>query len=144
MIRIVLTLTVGPLLVYSQAGHSPGYTDTPMLPGGKWVVHDSRRPHPPIVTPGAKPGDPPSDAIVLFNGSNLDAWNGFQKGQVVPASWKIQDGFMEVDPKSGSIQTKQNFGDIQLHVEWASPAVVKGSDQGRGNSGIELMGRYEI
>jgi len=89
-----------------------------------------------------KPGDnnsPPSDAIVLFDGSGLSAWNG-EGGQ--PASWKIEDGAMVVG--KGGITTKKEFGDIQLHVEWATPAAVKGEGQGRGNSGVYLQGRYEI
>ncbi len=143
MNRIALILISTAALIGAQT-KKPGYTDTPMLPGGKWVVHDSRRPTPPVVTPGAKPGDPPSDAIVLFDGTNLNAWNGFLKGQTVPAGWKVRDGYVEVDPAAGSIQTKENFGDIQLHLEWASPSAVKGSDQLRGNSGIEIMGRYEV
>ncbi len=115
-----------------------GYTDTPVLPDGKWKVHDIARPKPPVVTPGAKPGDAPSDAIVLFDGKSLDKWEG---------DWKLADGFMEVTAKGEggqSLKTKESFGDIQLHVEWASPTVIDGESQWRGNSGIVLMGRYEI
>jgi hypothetical protein len=92
-------------------------------------------PEPPVITPGTNHGAP-SDAIVLFDGKNFDAWTGAEK-------WKIdEDGGFTV---KGRIETKQNFGDIQLHVEWASPKEVKGKGQGRGNNGIGLMGaRYEI
>jgi hypothetical protein len=92
-------------------------------------------PEPPVVTPGEK-HSAPSDAIVLFDGKNFDAWKGADK-------WKIdEDGAFTA---KGRIQTKQDFGDCQLHVEWASPKVVKGSGQGRGNNGIGLMGaHYEI
>jgi len=93
-------------------------------------------PEPPVVTPGVTDRDPPSDAIVLFDGKNFDEWNG-AKG------WKVDaDGGFTVQ---GDLSTKKSFGDIQLHVEFASPKLVKGSGQGRGNNGIGLMGgRYEI
>ncbi len=92
-------------------------------------------PEPALVTPGTDHGAP-SDAIVLFDGKNFDAWKGADK-------WKVDDdgGFTV----KGAIETKQGFGDCQFHVEWASPKLVKGSGQGRGNNGIGLMGaRYEI
>src|SRR6266478_5951044 len=92
-------------------------------------------PEPAVVTPGEN-HSAPSDAIILFDGKNFDAWKGADK-------WTVdEDGGFTV---KGAIQTKQDFGDCQLHVEWASPKVVKGSGQGRGNNGIGLMGaRYEI
>src|SRR5271167_4891332 len=92
-------------------------------------------PEPPVVTPGDGNG-PPSDAIVLFDGKNFDAWNGAK-------DWTVDaDGGFTV---KGALQTKQAFGDCQLHVEFASPKEVKGDGQGRGNNGIGLMGaRYEI
>jgi hypothetical protein len=115
-----------------------GYDDTPFLPDGKWRVHDSKRPQPPVVTPGSQ-GSAPSDAIVLFDGKSLDAWQ-CRDGA---AKWKVNDGFAEVNG-TGDIMTKQVFGDCQLHIEWATPAKVEGESQGRGNSGVFLMGRYEI
>ena len=123
-----------------------GYSDTPMLPGGKWHVHDGSRPQPAIVTPGTfsteqAPGAPPSDAIVLFNGADLSKWRD-EKGQ--PAAWKIESGAMVVAAGSGAIRTKDEFGDCQLHVEWSSPSPPKGTGQDRGNSGVFLMSRYEI
>jgi hypothetical protein len=92
-------------------------------------------PEPPVVTPG-EGGGPPSDAIVLFDGKNFDAWNGAK-------DWKVDaDGGFTV---KGALETKQNFGDIQLHLEFASPKEVRGRGQGRGNNGVGLMGaRYEI
>ena len=122
-----------------------GYTDTPVLPGSKWRVHDADRPHPPVVTPPSpstreRPGKPPSDAIVLFDGKDLSRWKG-RKG---PARWLVlEDGSMQVN-RTGDIETVQHFGDCQLHVEWATPERVTGRSQGRGNSGVFLMGRYEI
>ena len=98
-------------------------------------------PEPPIVTPGAQNHLPPSDAIVLFDGKDLSKWQSMNGGG--EPKWEIVDGAMQVS-KTGSIRTKEEFGDVQLHVEWASPAKVEGSDQGRGNSGVYLLGRYEI
>lgn len=97
-------------------------------------------PQPRSVTPGVG-GQPPSDAIVLFDGKNLAAWRGVKSNTV---AWKFADGCLEVVPGTGFICTRQEFADVQLHVEWATPAEVKGQGQGRGNSGVFLMGRYEI
>ncbi len=98
---------------------------------------------PVVVTPGKDNGpvEPPSDAIVLFDGKDLSKWQSTEKGK--EARWAIKDGAMEVNG-TGSIRTREEFGDVQLHVEWAAPSEVKGSDQGRGNSGVYLQGRYEI
>ena len=98
-------------------------------------------PVPKIVSPGKTSQDPPADAIVLFNGNDFSAWNG--KGGK-PVEWTISDGAMTVKGGSGEIISKQGFGDCQLHIEWRTPAVVKGEGQGRGNSGIFLMGKYEL
>ena len=117
-----------------------GYQDTPMLPGSSFHVHDGLRPQPPIVTAG-QGFAAPSDATVLFDGSSLDGWEDLQGN---PAAWKTENGYMEVVPKSGNIRTKSQFGSIQLHLEFASPTTVKGDGQGRGNSGVFLMGMYEI
>lgn len=86
------------------------------------------------------PGSPPSDAIILFDGKNLSKWKSANGGE---AKWVIKDGAMTVNG-TGSIVTKEEFGDCQLHVEWASPAEVKGEGQGRGNSGVYLQERYEV
>lgn len=118
----------------------PGYENTPMLPSG-YRVHDHKRPLPPVVThASAVATPPPSDAIVLFDGKNLDQWTG-EKGQ--PAGWKVAKGYMEVN-QTGDISTKEVFGSCQLHMEWASPVKVVAESQGRGNSGIFLMNKYEI
>ena len=125
-----------------------GYTDTPMIPGQPWHVHDPDRPQPPVVTPGAVLGAPPSDAIVLFDGKDLSKWghagSGADAGKVVDARWAVRDGYFEVVPKAGTLLTRESFGDMQLHIEWASPAEVVGRSQGRGNSGVIIMGRYEV
>lgn len=121
---------------------SPGYTDTPQIPGQEWRVHDSARPQPPVVKPaeGANlAAKAPADALVLFDGKDASAWTSGGK----PCPWKLEDGCMEVNG-GGSIETREHFGDVQLHLEWASPAKVESESQGRGNSGVFLMGRYEI
>ena len=120
-----------------------GFTDTPLLPGLPWHVHDPARPKPPIVTPGAAPGAPPSDAVVLFNGRDLSQWaHRDRDGRLTDSTWPVRDGFFETG--KGSLHTRASFGDAQLHLEWATPATVAGNSQGRGNSGVFLMGLYEI
>ena len=128
----------------AQKDHTLGYDNTPYLPGGKWRVHDVSRPRPQVVTPGKEDRLPPSDAIVLFDGKDLSHWTTNVKGQATEPKWKVEDGHMEVVETAGGITTKESFGDIQLHVEWASPAKVEGTSQNRGNSGILLMGLYEV
>ena len=96
---------------------------------------------PAIVTAGKANADPPSDAIVLFGGKDLSRWRS-QDG--TPAKWTIRDGYVEVAPGTGDIVTADKFGDVQLHIEWATPAVVKGEGQERGNSGVFFMDRYEV
>lgn len=112
----------------------------------RWTIHDTSRPRPPIITAGTastqdKAGAPPSDAIVLFDGTDLSKW---ETAKGLPAKWKVENGYMEVVAKSGQIQTKDSFGDCQLHVEWAAPDPPRGQDQDRGNSGVFLMGQFEI
>ena len=89
---------------------------------------------PAVITPAAKPGDPPSDAIILFNGKDMSAWN---------KEWTIVGDELHCVPGKGDIQTKQKFGSIQLHIEFATPSEVSGSSQGRGNSGV-FFGPYEL
>jgi hypothetical protein len=119
-----------------------------MLPGLPWHVHDPARPHPKVVTPGAVPGAPPSDAIVLFDGKDLAQWaqagKGADKGKLVDPKWPVRNGYFEVAPDTGELRTREAFGDIQLHVEWSEPPDVSGTSQGRGNSGVLLMSLYEI
>lgn len=140
-----------------------GYNDTPQLPGQKWKVHDMDRPRPGKVTPGTPllHEAPPSDAIVLFDGKDLSHWvqvpmiRAPQNASGGPAGppkmgppqepkWKVENGYFEVVPRTGRLVTKEKFGDCQLHVEWMVPTEADGAGQSRGNSGIELMTRYEI
>ncbi|HBY61079.1 MAG TPA: DUF1080 domain-containing protein, partial [Solibacterales bacterium] len=121
-----------------------GYDDGPVLPGQKWRVHDIARPKPPLVTPGAKLGDAPSDAIVLFDGKDLSQWQHERRGQTSEAKWKVENGYFEIAPRSGDLVTKEKFGDMQLHLEFSAPTELEGTSQWRANSGVLIMGRYEI
>lgn len=107
-----------------------GYDDTPLLPGSKWRVHDGKRPQPDLV----KPDPVPSDAIVLFDGKDLSKWK--------ESGWKVENGYVEIG--KGNLVTKEEFGDCQFHIEWCAPSPAKGEGQGRGNSGIFFLGRYEL
>ena len=101
-----------------------GYTNTPLIPGTSWHVHDGDRPQPRVVTPAAAfshLAPAPSDAVILFDGSGLAKWTG-PGGQ---AKWKVENGYMEVAPKSGSIRTRDTFADFQLHLEFATPAATQ-------------------
>ena len=125
--------------VLTLAQDSPvGYTDTPMLPDLPYRVHDPARPHPRVVTPSAQPGGAPSDAIALFDGKDLSQWTPTRQ------PWKVENGYMEVASNAGDLRTKEKFGDVQLHIEWAAPAQIRGNSQNRGNSGVFLQGRYEV
>ncbi len=149
-------LVPGALLVLGLQGVEQktgpiGYQDTPMLPGGKWHVHDSARPQPFEVTAGASctqetPDRPPSDAIVLFDGTSLSRWrtaDGHQPGWVI-----LKDGSAQIPPEEtpngGSIFTREFFGDCQLHIEWATPNPPVGDVMNRGNSGVFFLGLYEL
>jgi hypothetical protein len=148
-LAVVAVLALGAR-AQQQGKPKVGFQDTPMLPGGKWHVHDGERPQPPIVTPGtastqAEPGQAPSDAVVLFDGKDLSRWK--VDGGKEPG-WKVVEGAMIVPPSGtpggGTITSKDEFGDCQIHVEFATPDPPRGRDQGRGNSGVLIMGRYEI
>ncbi len=115
------------------------YGDTPDAKHA-WAVHDMNRPHPAKVT--AEPGKAPSDAVVLFDGTSLDNWVSTKNNE--PTKWNLVNGALESVKGAGYIRTKQEFGDCQLHLEFATPSKVEGTGQGRGNSGVFLMGNYEI
>ena len=124
-------------------------TELGFAPGGKWLEHDTARPIPPVVeTAGVGPmglqAQAPSDAVVLFDGKDLSQWQSFETGLAGPATWKVENGYMEVMPKTGNIYSREKFGDSQIHIEWASPAEAQGNGQGRGNSGIFPLGFGEL
>jgi hypothetical protein len=120
-IRIVLGL--GLLLATSITGQAQEY-----LTGIEWQ-------QPPIITPGVTNDAAPSDAVVLFDGSDMSHWKNAE-------TWKIEDGSMVTG--SGPITSTDEFGDCQVHIEWSAPTKIVGSSQGRGNSGVFLMGQYEV
>jgi hypothetical protein len=158
IVVLILLAAVSAVLVPAQTANSPaepkpkiheividgvaGFQDTPMQPDGKWHVHDPTRPQPPVVTPGtfSENATAPSDATVLFNGKDLSRWRDKKTGG--PALWTVEDG-AAVSAK-GDIETTNQFGDIQLHLEFREPIPPKESGQGRGNSGVFFMGQYEI
>jgi hypothetical protein len=125
---VLLALAAGPLAAQSPTA---------------WPIHDLERPRPVVVHPGGGAFiPPPADAIILFNGRGLDAWVG---ANGAPARWRlVGDEAMEVVAGAGTIRTRQEFGDVQLHVEWRAPSPPTGEGQARGNSGVFLMGRYEV
>jgi hypothetical protein len=93
-------------------------------------------PIPKVVTPGSTCGAAPSDAVILFDGKNLDQW--VQADDQSPAKWDVKDGILTVNKHYGNIETKQKFTNYQLHIEWRVPATIAGSGQARGNSGVFL------
>ena len=137
----MLSIMLGLIWTGCTSDHAINFKDPDS--NYKWKIHDPTRPMARVVTPGDEDRLPPSDAIVLFDGTDLSAWKGTkQPGQ--PAEWKVENGYMEVTPDTGAIDTKQGFGSCQLHIEWASPDLANGDSQGRGNSGVYLMGLYEV
>jgi len=127
----------------AEKGEKLQYVETDT---GRWLIHDVNRPAPAVITPGtestqSQAGQAPSDAIVLFDGTDLSEWTSNKGG---PAKWIVRDGEMEAVKRSGPVKTKQKFGSCQLHVEFATPSTVRGSGQGRGNSGVFLMDTYEV
>ncbi len=146
MIRIgvcrVLAAVVTTLAMFHPSGMVMAEEPAAVL-GRRWKQHSMTQPKPPVVAGQGSAGlaAPPADAVVLFDGKSLDKWVS-DGGE--PAAWAVRDGFFEIKPEAGSIQTRESFGDIQMHIEWASPSPASGSGQNRGNSGVFLMGRYEI
>jgi hypothetical protein len=137
----ILLAAFANILLAQHGGEVTGYSDTPVLPGQKWKVHDKDRPKPRVITPGATLGAPPSDAIVLFDGKDSSKWQ--TKGK--PAKWVVENGSLYTTTSgAGTIETIEKFGDMQLHIEFATPTDIQGYGQNRGNSGVLLMSRYEI
>ncbi len=136
---LVAAAVMAPLRQLSAQEHQEG----PMPPGAQYAVHSWSRPRPPVVDPGPdRPPTPaPSDAIVLFDGHDLSQW---QAEDSSAAKWLVKDGYVEVVPGTGAMHTRRGFGDVQLHVEFATPNPPHGESQERGNSGVFLMGHYEV
>jgi hypothetical protein len=111
----------------------------------KWPQHSLERPKPAVVNPGpfVASGSRPSDAVVLFDGTSLNRWQSADSTGGA-ARWSVAGGYLEVVAKTGNIATKQSFGDAQLHIEWRAPTPPTGESQERGNSGVFLMGKYEV
>ena len=143
LVALASIATLGNVSAQSPVGPGVGYTNTPVLPNSQWRVHDKHRPRPAVVKAGEALGQAPSDATILFDGKDLSEWKR-QGKKDEPAPWKVGDGFFEAVGGSGSIVTRKEFGDMQLHIEWSAPEIVKGESQGRGNSGVIIMGKYEI
>ncbi len=152
--RVITGIAVCIIGITSTMLLAEGYSNTPMLPGGKWHVHDPSRPAPKIVTPPSSTLKAPSDAIVLFDGTDFSKWTQIKeikiKGKPIKLitrspRWKIENGYAEVVKNTGNIFTKEPFGSCQLHVEWMSPPPKKGKHgQKCGNSGIFFMKQYEV
>src|SRR5262245_55545690 len=133
---IAAALAVGLMSIPVEMAESQRPADFP--------IQSLTRPQPPVVTPGAfAPAPPPSDAVVLFDGKSLSSWRSTDSS-AGPARWKVTGGYMEVVAGTGDIATARGFGDVQLHIEWATPTPPHGESQERGNSGVFLMGRYEV
>jgi len=123
-----------------QGGQGRGIPQLAPIPGTPWTIHDMARPRARVVTPGPAVGAPPADAIILFDGKDLSQWTGRAGG---PATWPVRQGYFETGAGGGSISTKESFGDVQLHLEFQIPVEGAGTPS-HGNSGVILMGQYEI
>jgi len=136
---LLLVLSFAPATLVAQGNPNPVPRDP-----SQWPQHSMDRPRPPVVMPGpVGTSTPPSDAIVLFDGHGLEAWRSTNP-TAGPAPWRVTRGYFEVAPGTGGIATRERFGDVQLHIEWSSPTEAGDSGQDRGNSGVFLMGRYEV
>jgi hypothetical protein len=120
-----------------------GQTDRPLIPNQPWRVHDLARPRPRVVAPGIQDAQPTSDAVVLFDGKDLSKWTGSAVGTATSPGWKLENGYVEVQPGAGGLSSNEKFRSYQLHLEWASPRVAVGKSQYRGNGGISVGG-HEI
>jgi len=145
--KILLLILLFGVFSASKLTAQKGYVDTPPevspMPM-KPEMTEIWEPEVKVITPGKIPGEAPSDAIILFDGKNLDRWVS-KKDKTKPAPWKIvNNDHMEVVPGTGDIQTRMTFGDCQLHIEFSAPDAVESGGQGRGNSGVFFQDRYEL
>ena len=132
---VILGMSVGEPLGTTAAAQTPS----------DWPIHSLTRPQPPVVDPGPAPAPakPPSDAVVLFDGRSLAEWRDADTSSK-PARWSVANRYMQVIAGTGNIATRRGFGDVQLHIEWSAPTPAHGDGQERGNSGVFLMGLYEV
>lgn len=147
--RRLLSCTCTLLLIAPGLHAEGGFYGDPPDASHPWAIHDMNRPQPVRVEPGTfssqeKPGQPPSDAIVLFDGTEAAIANWISDKNGEPTKWIVKDGVLQCVPGSGYVRTKDEWSDCQLHVEWSAPTEVKGDSQGRGNSGVFLMGQVEV
>jgi hypothetical protein len=144
-----LSSLLAPLsLAALAAAAGPAAAQCPTRPSAvvtSYPQHSMDRPQPAVVTPAPASGPvaPPSDAIVLFDGHDLSQWRSADSA-TQPARWTVQDGYLQVAAHTGDIETKRAFGDVQYHVEWMAPTPAEGEGQERGNSGVYLMGTFEV
>ena len=130
---------VGCLALPAAAQQAPSAQPAqqpPAQPRGNPADTEVWEPVPKMVTPGTTPGAPPADAVILFDGTNLDQWVSTKDKS--PAKWKVADGVLTVDKSAGNIETKRSFTNYQIHIEWRIPADITGTNQARGNSGLFL------
>lgn len=144
--RKIVPLAIALIVITGGLAVASGVKQSTQEEVHRWRIHDPDRPLPPVVDPGRIETEgpitpPPSDAIVLFDGTDLSGWRSKREG---PAGWKVENGYMEVTRGGGSIITVQEFGDCQLHVEFAMPDPPAREGQNRGNSGVFLMDIYEV
>lgn len=147
-IRLLASLAALPLAVSVVHAEGGFYGDPPDATH-PWAIHDMNRPQPHRVEPGTfssqeTPGKPPSDAVVLFGGTEETIANWISDKNGEPTKWVVKDGTLQCVPGSGYIRSKEEWDDCQLHIEWAAPTPVEGKSQGRGNSGVFLMGQVEV
>lgn len=147
MKRILFYLALTSLLGGMASLHAGRFFGDPPDDHHPWAVHDSNRPQPPLVVPGTNPGDAPSDAVILFDGSEetIGNWEHLRPDDKRNGDWLFTEDYMQSVKGSGYIATKQDLGDVQLHIEWSAPTEIQGSGQGRGNSGVFFLdGMVEV
>ncbi len=134
------------LMASSADAQERAFFGDPPDANNPWAIHDRNRPQPPVVNPGAEWGQAPSDATVLFDGSEASFanWTHVKADDKRKVDWRVVDGALQPQKGAGYLETLESFGDCQVHLEWAAPAEIRGEGQGRGNSGVFLMGLVEV
>ncbi|MGJ8651259.1 MAG: 3-keto-disaccharide hydrolase [Opitutaceae bacterium] len=144
--RLLTMASLLPLVMGTAVFADSAFFGDPPDEAHPWAVHDLNRPTPTVVEPAAVVGGAPSDAVVLFDGTqaSFDNWRHVKPEGKRKRDWLVEDGTLLCAPGSGYIATKEEFGDCQLHIEWMAPTPVHGVSQQRGNSGVFLMGQIEV